>query len=80
MNIKPVMEGPFESHKEVMIAPMSRKAYNDYRGWELPSDENGDDEGYLVEYLDGGDPNHDLHNGYVSWSPKAQFDKGYTKI
>ena len=29
---------------------MSRKEYCDYRGWELPKDENGEDRVYLVEY------------------------------
>lgn len=51
--------------------------YSVYRGWELPSDENCGDEGYLVEYLDGGEPNHPDHKGYISWSPKGQFDNGY---
>jgi len=69
----------FESHKDVLRFPMTRLEYNVYRGWELPEDENGADEGYLVEYLDGGEPNVEGHKGYVSWSPKAQFDKGYSK-
>lgn len=67
----------YESHKTVTAVPMSRGAYNVYRGWELPSDENGLDEGYLVEYLDGGESNHVNHKGYISWSPKKQFDDGY---
>lgn len=53
---------------------MTRLTYNDYRGWALPAGENGDDAGYLVEYTDGGAPNHPDHTGYISWSPKAQFD------
>lgn len=63
--------------KLVTATPMTRQAYNDYRGWALPADENGADDGYLVEYLDGGKPNHPYHDGYVSWSPKAQFDNAY---
>jgi hypothetical protein len=46
----------FESHKQVKRIPMTRQEYNDYRDWVLPSDENGDDAGYMVEYLDGGEP------------------------
>lgn len=71
----------FVSHKEVTRTPMTRQEYNDYRGWVLPADERdmGSDEGYLVEYLDGGKPNHPAHEGYISWSPKAQFDAGYTE-
>lgn len=57
--------------------PMTRLEYSIFRGWELPGDENGNDEGYLVEYLDGGTPNTDEYNGYVSWSPAEQFDNAY---
>ncbi len=63
--------------KVINAKPMSRKEYNDFRGWELPSDENGADEGYLVEYLDGGQANTNEYEGYVSWSPKAVFDRAY---
>ncbi len=69
----------FKSHKLVTATPMNRLDYNIYRGWELPSNENGSDEGYLVEYLDGGESNHPEHKGYISWSPKAQFDNGYSE-
>ena len=58
---------------------MTRAEYNAFRGWELPADENDADEGYLVEYLDGGKPNTTTHAGYVSWSPKEQFDNAYRK-
>ena len=66
--------------KVVNATPMDRQEYNDYRGWELPENENGNDEGYLVEYLDGGKPNHAAHSGYISWSPKEQFDKAYREL
>lgn len=65
--------------KIVKPEPMTRQEYNDYRGWKLPSDENGNDEGYLVEYTDGGKPNVEGREGYVSWSPKKQFDNAYRK-
>lgn len=65
--------------KLIRAEPMNRAEYNSFRAWTLPSDENGDDEGYLVEYLDGGKPNVATHAGYVSWSPKAQFDAAYRK-
>lgn len=68
------------SHKQVTAKPMNRLDYNTYRGWELPADEDGTDEGYLVEYVDGGKPNHPDHAGYISWSPKEQFDNGYTEV
>jgi hypothetical protein len=63
--------------KLVKLVPMNRQEYNDYRGWTLPADENGSDEGYLVEYTDGGKPNDARHDGYISWSPKAQADAAY---
>lgn len=68
------------SSKKVTATPMNRADYNSYRGWELPANEDGADEGYLVEYLDGGKPNHPDHKGYISWSPKEQFDAGYADI
>ena len=40
--------------KLINAIDMTRAAYNILRDWELPADENGDDAGYLVEYLDGG--------------------------
>lgn len=73
------MSGLYIGTKMINAEPMTRAEYNAFRGWELPADENGDDEGYLVEYLDGGKPNTATHAGYVSWSPKEQFDKAYRK-
>ncbi|HAB02621.1 MAG TPA: hypothetical protein DCE25_06715 [Pseudomonas sp.] len=66
--------------KIILALAMTRLAYNEYRGWDLPADENGADEGYLVEYQDGGKPNHPGHAGYISWSPKEQFDAAYLPI
>lgn len=63
--------------KRIRAREMSRGEYNAYRNWVCPADENPEDEGYLVEYLDGGDSNHPLHDGYISWSPKAQFEHAY---
>lgn len=65
--------------KLVKLRPMSRQAYNDYRGWQLPANEDGADEGYLVEYTDGGKPNDPRHQGYISWSPKAQAEAAYRR-
>jgi hypothetical protein len=66
--------------KEILAKPMNRKEYNDYRGWELPSDENGEDEGFLVEYIQSETSpniNHPEHKGYISWSPKDVFEESY---
>lgn len=64
--------------KVIHAVAMTRAAYNLYRGWDLPKDENGDDNGYLVEYADGGAPNVPGHTGYVSWSPREVFEKAYS--
>lgn len=48
----------------VKATPMTRGAYNELRGWEMPANENAADEGYHVIYPDG----------YESWCPKAQFE------
>lgn len=66
--------------KVINAKPMSKQEYNDFRGWELPADENGADEGLLVEYLDGGRANTEAFDGYVSWSPKAVFEKAYRRV
>jgi len=66
--------------KIVDVESMTRLEYNKYRGWELPPDEDGSDEGFLVMYLDGGQANHPDHVGYISWSPKAVFENAYRKV
>lgn len=53
--------------KMIQAKPMTRGDYNKYRGWQIPADENPEDEGYLVKYKDG----------YESWSPKKQFEEAY---
>lgn len=66
--------GKFKCHKEIHALPMTRGVYNKVRGWDIPSDENPDDDGYLTCYNRGTD------DEYVSWSPKHVFDDGYSKI
>ena len=66
--------------KLINAKPMTRQAYNDLRGWTLPADENGADEGYLVEYIDGGKANHPDFGGYISWSPADVFDRAYRPV
>lgn len=65
----------FVGTKIVDATPMTRGEYNRYRGWEIPENENPDDTGFLVEYLDGGESNHPGHTGYISWCPKNVFHK-----
>lgn len=63
--------------KLIAATPMTRLEYNILRGWALPNNEDGNDQGYLVEYLDGGKPNMEGFKGYISWSPMEQFTKAY---
>jgi hypothetical protein len=66
--------------KIVNATPMNRADYNEYRNWNLPENEDGADEGYLVEYTDGGRVNDSRHAGYISWSPKEQFEAAYKEV
>ncbi len=65
--------------KLINATAMNRLEYNQFRDWDLPSDEDGADDGYLVEYLDGGKANTEKYSGYVSWSPREQFDNAYRR-
>ena len=56
---------------------MTRGDYNEYRGWQIPENEDPKEEGYLVEYQDGGKPCDERHAGYISWSPKDVFERSY---
>lgn len=67
----------FIGTKVILAKPMTRGEYNEYRGWECPKDENPDDQGFFVEYLDGGKSNHSDHKGYISWSPEGVFERAY---
>lgn len=70
----------FYGTKRILAIPMTRGAYNQYRGWVVPANENPHDAGYLVEYTDGGKPNDERHSGYISWSPADVFDLAYKPI
>jgi hypothetical protein len=70
----------YACHKQVFARPMTRGEYNILRSGTLPADENGEDEGFLVEYIDGGASNHPDYAGYISWSPKAVFEAGYAEV
>lgn len=65
--------------KLIIAIAMTRIQYNDYRGWELPEDEKhlANEEGFLVEYVNGGKSNHSKHKAYISWSPKDVFNESY---
>lgn len=70
----------FIGSKIVMATAMTRLAFCNYIGREIDPKTNADEDGYLVEYTDGGQSNHPDHAGYISWSPRAQFDAGYLAL
>lgn len=47
--------------------PMTRGDYNTMRGWTLPDNENGADEGYLT----------DNGAGHLQWQPKDVFEDAF---
>ena len=63
--------------KTLKAAALTLGKYNTLQGWQLPGDQDPTTEGYLVEYLDGGKPNHKDYEGYISWSPKDVFEASY---
>lgn len=52
--------------KLVMAWPETKHGIQELKGWPIPKNEE-DEPGYGIEYPDG----------YVSWSPKRQFDEAY---
>lgn len=56
--------------KEVKAKPMTRGEYNNYRGWDLPKNENGDDLGFLKD--DG--------NGHEQWDPIETFERDFREL
>lgn len=67
----------FVGTKVIKPVAMTLGDYNKLQGWDIPKDQDPDTEGFLVEYLDGGKPNHPDFEGYISWSPKEVFNKAY---
>lgn len=73
MNESDQLTNTLEMHigtKLVKAAPMSRGEYNNYRGWQIPPDEDPNDKGFLIVY----------EHGYESWSPKDVFEKSYREV
>lgn len=62
--------------RSLLAFPMNKGDYCKLRNWDLPSNEEPGEEGYLVEYPDSL-PNHPDFRGYISWSPKAVFETSY---
>lgn len=72
--------GRFIGTKVVNAIPCMRVTYCQLRGWEVPADENPEDDGYLIEYTDRIENMHPDYQGYISWSPKEVFERAYRAV
>lgn len=66
--------------KTILAKEMTFEAYNKKRGWDLPDIDNRAEVGFLVEDLDTEDPDQSDRKGYVSWLPKAVFNRLYQNV
>ena len=66
--------------KQIRATPMTRGEYNQVRGWVIPPNENPNDGGYLVEYLDSPNANVEGYENFVSWSPQGVFERAYRPV
>lgn len=71
----------YRGTKEMRATPMTKAEYCLLRGWPIPADEDPAEEGYVVQYEDGGAPQEEMaakgFTGYVSWSPADVFERAY---
>jgi hypothetical protein len=66
--------------KVIHAQPCTRFAYLELRQWKIPDNEDGNDEGYLIEYADRVENMFPGFQGYISWSPKDVFESAYRKV
>ena len=75
-----IVSKPYIGVKGVLATRATKSEFNMAMGRETPDTEDPDAEGYLVEHLDGGLPNHPDYENYISWCPKAVFDRGNVEV
>lgn len=69
-----------ELHKTLVITtPMTRLEYNRLRGWAVPEDENPEDNGYLIQDVQG-NANVPGYEGYCSWKPETEMGDKYITL
>ncbi len=80
--VKAGLEEVYVGCKIIKAIPTTKAEYCEYRGWEVPANEDPEEEIYLVEYeVDPkSTPNHANHAGYISMSPKHVFDNAYRRV
>jgi hypothetical protein len=68
----------YQGTKQLKAVPMSKIDYCHLRGWEVPSNEDPLEAGYVVEYQDNDSkPNVHGFKNYVSWTPARVFEAVY---
>ena len=71
----------YEGTNRVLATPMTRGAYNQYRGWETPADESPKDEGYLVNHEAPTQVIDSAHAFYfITWMPKDLFEQAFKMV
>lgn len=60
---------------ESKAMPMTLGEYYKYRGQKRPKGQDPNAPGYLVEDMNGQEPNDERHDGYITWCPKDRFEK-----
>ena len=64
--------------KRIKAKEMNTTEYSKYMGMSVHPIEVK--EGYMVEYIGSTGGNHKDHEGYVSWSPKKEFEEAYREL
>lgn len=67
----------YQVKNTVKATPMNLGKYNKLRGWGMPTTEDPDREGYLVENSKGGDKNHPDFDNYITWVSKTTFEQSH---
>ncbi len=64
-NSAPTFLRPYMAVKMVGAGPLTRGAYDEWKGQDTPQSYNPSDDGYMVQY----------YGGYISWCPKEEFER-----
>ena len=64
---------------KVQAEPITKLAYCQLRGWDVPFDEDPDLVGYLVHVLDR-PANTKVYDHFVRWQDKADFDARHEEV
>ena len=62
----------YKTYERVRAVQLTRKEYNNVRGWFLPEDENPSDVGYVIALGES-------ENIHITWLPIDVFEKTYKK-